>query len=320
MGEVVHRAVRTNDIEMRLAEQGQPGQPLVVLCHGFPELWYSWRHQLPALADAGFHVVAPDQRGYGQTSAPRPVTDYDIEHLSGDLIGLLDVLDDDEAVFVGHDWGAIVAWDLALRAPDRVRGVVAMSVPFVPRPPAPPIALMETMAGDRFFYILYFQQVGPADAELGRNPRRALLDLYWSASGDALPGSVKRMPREGTGFLDTMSRAPGLPSWLTPEDLDVFAGEFARTGFTGPLNWYRNLDRNWHLTPEQAGARVGVPALFIAGMRDPVLRMIPTEPMDEFVPGLRGKLLIPGAGHWIQQERPTEVNVALLEFLTGLDQ
>ena len=318
MGEVSHRTVQTNGIDMHLAEAGPPGRPLVVLCHGFPELWYSWRHQLPALADAGFHATAPDQRGYGQTTAPRPVADYDIDHLSADLIGLLDVMGEEQAVFVGHDWGAMVAWDLALRAPDRVRGVVGMSVPFVPRLPAPPLELMKARAGDRFLYILYFQDIGPADAELGRNPRRALLDMYWSTSGDALPGSVTRMPREGTGFLDTMSRAPGLPSWLTPEDLYVYAGEFARTGFTGGLNWYRNLDRNWHLTPEQAGAHVEVPTLFIAGMRDPVLRMIPTEPMDEFVSDLRGKVLIPGAGHWVQQERPTDVNVALLDFLGGI--
>ena len=302
---------------MHVAEQGE-GRP-VILCHGFPELWYSWRHQLPALADAGYHAVAPDQRGYGLTDRPAAVTSYDIVNLAGDLVGLLDALGEERAVFVGHDWGALVVWHLALAAPGRVEGVAGMSVPFVPRTPVPPTELFRAVAGDTFFYILYFQEVGPADRELAGDPRRTIARVLWSVSGDAPKGALRRLPREGTGYLDGLSDPPSqLPAWLTERDIDLYASEFSRTGFTGALNWYRNLDRNWALTEPMAGAKVAAPALFVAGERDPVLRMTPPEVMEGWVPDLRGSVVIPGAGHWIQQERPREVNRALRAFLAGL--
>src|SRR6266542_4019691 len=177
--QVRHRVVATNGISMHIAEQGE-GLP-VVLCHGFPELWYSWRHQLPALAAAGYYAIAPDQRGYGRTDRPAAVGDYDMPHLTGDLLGLLDAIGEELAVVVGHDWGALVAWELALRAPHRVSAVVGLSVAFTPRSPSPPTELMRAAAGDHFFYILYFQEVGPADRELAEDPRRTIARTLWSA-------------------------------------------------------------------------------------------------------------------------------------------
>jgi pimeloyl-ACP methyl ester carboxylesterase len=314
---IEHRFVRTNGISLHIAEQGEG--PLVVLCHGFPELWYSWRHQLPALAKAGYHAVAPDQRGYGQTDRPTAIEDYDVLHLTGDLLGLLDALDEEQAVFVGHDWGAVVAWQLALMAPERVAGVVGMSIPYVPRTPVPPIELLEAAFPDRFMYILYFQEPGRADRELGRDVRMTISRLFWTASGDAPPGSGWRLTRDAAGWLEGMSDPSDPPDWLTDEDLDYFVQEFSRTGFTGGLNWYRNLDRNWELTADLAGAKVEVPALFIAGERDTVLKMTPPEIMDGWVSDLRAKVLIPGAGHWVQQERPHAVNDELLRFLKAIE-
>ncbi len=316
MHRVTHRTVETNGISMHVAEAGEG--PPVILCHGFPELWYSWRHQLPVLAEAGHHAVAPDQRGYGRTTAPSAITDYDIEHLTGDLLGLLDALGEEQAVFVGHDWGAIVVWALAVMSPERVRAVAGLSVPFVPRGPLPPTQLFQALSGENFFYILYFQQVGPADEELARDPRAALAKVFYSVSAFAPPGAVRRLPREGTAYLDILSDPPELPGWLSEEDLDLYASEFARTGFTGPLNWYRNFDRNWELMEPVGSRTVTMPALYIAGEADPVSRFAPPELMDGWADDLRGKILLPDAGHWVQQEQPEQVNRHLLEFLWGL--
>jgi pimeloyl-ACP methyl ester carboxylesterase len=311
------RIVRSNGIDLAVAEQGDG--LAVVLCHGFPELAYSWRHQMPALAAAGYRAIAPDLRGYGGSSIPDDVAAYDIVNLTDDLTGLLDALGQERAVFVGHDWGAIVVWNLAVLAPERVRGVAGLSVPFVPRSPLPPTQLMRALAGDRFFYILYFQAVGPADQELAHDPRAAVARIMWSASGDAPREAIRRLPKEGTGYLDMLSDPPALPPWLSSQDVDVYATAFDRTGFTGGLNYYRNMDRNWELTEHVAGAKVTQPALFVVGERDPVLRMTPPQVMDGWLEDLRASVVVPGAGHWVQQERPDEVNAALLGFLSGLD-
>lgn len=299
-----------------MAEQGTG--PLVVLCHGFPELWYSWRHQLPALAEAGYRAVAPDGRGYGDSGGPNEVERYDILHLTGDLIGLLDALGEDRAVFVGHDWGAIVVWNLALLAPERVRGVVGLSVPFTPRPPVPPTQLFRALAGDRFLYLLYFQEVGPADEELDHDPERTLRAMYSSISGDAPRSSFRRIRREGGRYLDQFKPPPDLPPWLSDQDLEVFVGAFRKSGFTRPLHWYRNFDRNWVFTEAVAEARVEQPALFMVGQRDHVRRLTPNDVMDGWVTDLRDSVVLPGCGHWTQQERPREVNEALLSFLSAL--
>jgi len=299
--DVTHRQVPVNGVELHVAECGEG--PLVLLCHGFPELWYSWRHQLPALAAAGYRAVAPDQRGYGRSSRPERVEDYDIVHLAGDLLGLLDALGEERAVVVGHDWGAMVTWHLAQTAPERLRGIAAMSVPLLARPDRPPTELWTQLFGDRFFYILHFQTPGVADAQLEADPGAFLRLFLRRASADVFDGTAE---------------IPPLPEWISQEEFAVYESEFRRTGFTGGLNWYRNFDRNWELTAESAGRTIDVPTMFLAGERDPVLAFVPVDPMRAQTNDLREFVLVPGAGHWIQQERPAETNEALLRFLAGL--
>jgi pimeloyl-ACP methyl ester carboxylesterase len=320
--EITHRTVRTNGIDMHVAEAGPEDGELVVLCHGFPELWYSWRHQIPALAGAGYRVLAPDQRGYGRTSRPEAIEDYDILHLTDDLLGLLDDVGREDAVFVGHDWGAMVVWGMAQLHPERVRGVVGMSVPFTPRRDRSLIEVLRAVMGDTFFYILYFQEPGVADADLGKDPREAMRRFLCAIGarhdGEGDSGFARALPAATTTFWDWMPPAPTLPPWLTEHDLDVFASEFERTGFTGGINWYRNFHRNWELTPQLLGKGIDRPALFIAGVEDPVIRMTDPGAMADVMPDLRGTVLLDGAGHWVQQEKPDEVNETVLSFLNQL--
>lgn len=309
--------VALNGVELNVLQAGQ-GFP-VLLLHGFPELAYSWRHQLPALAEGGFHAIAPDQRGYGRSTRPPEVTDYDIEHLMGDAIGLLDHLGIDKAVVVGHDWGSMVAWSLALRHPDRLAGVVGMSVPFLPRGPLPPVELMRQVFAGQFFYIVYFQDPGVADADLGADPartmRRFLAGVQPGGDPDAAAaGAAQMAAADGRGMVDRLPDPAVLPGWLAEEELAYYGAEFTRTGFTGGINWYRNLDRNWHLTADFADKKVEIPSMFIGGAGDPVLAMSPPGLMADWVTDHRGDVLIPGAGHWVQQESPAEVNGPLLDF------
>ncbi|MCO8126574.1 alpha/beta hydrolase [Acidimicrobiia bacterium EGI L10123] len=305
---------------MHLLEAGTEG-PLIVLAHGFPELAWSWRHQLPALADAGYRVVAPDQRGYGGTTRPEAVEDYDIHHLTGDLVGLLDELGEERAIFIGHDWGSMVVWQLSLLHPDRVMGVCGMSVPFVPRASAPPIQIFRAIFADQFFYIVYFQEPGVADAELGGDPARTMRRLLagLSTPGDLTTDEAASMSADdGRGFVDRMPEPDGLPDWLTQEELDHYIEVFSETGFTGGINWYRNFDRNWELTPQLAGAKVEVPSFFVGGADDPVLTMSPPDGQEVWLTDHRGSVIIDGAGHWVQQEAPEQVNAALLDFCDQL--
>jgi len=322
MSELTHRTIETNGIRLHLAEQG--AGPLVLLCHGFPESWYSWRHQLRALAAAGYHAVAPDMRGYGQSEAPQEIEKYTLFHLVGDMVGLLDALDEEQAVIAGHDWGAPVAWHAALMRPDRFRAVIGLSVPYRPRGPVPPTTIMP-QTSDALFYQLYFQAPGVAEAELGRDPRLTLRSLLYAASGDASrpaqSGGVGMVPRNG-GFLTAMPSPTSFPAWLKETDIDAYAAEFARAGFRGGLNWYRNIDRNWELTAPFAGARVTVPALYVAGDRDLVVAFRGMDQLianlSNFVPKLRGTIMLPDCGHWTQQERAPEVNAAMIDFLRSL--
>lgn len=314
MTDIAHRTVDVNGLSMHVAEAGSG--PLVVLLHGFPESWYSWRHQLTALAEAGYHAVAPDQRGYGRTGGPDDVAEYTMLHLAGDVIGLIDALGEPTAAVVGHDWGAPVAWHTALLRPDRVDAVVGLSVPWRPRATRPPVASMRKVLGDGF-YMVYFQEPGVADAELDADPRRTLRMLLYSASGDA-PQRAPMVPAGG-GFLDALQEPATLPDWLSEADLDVFVEDYTKTGFTGGLNWYRTLDRTWSLTAAWHTAKITPPALYIGGERDLVVNQpgtreyLPT--MVEHIPNLRPVVLLPGCGHWTQQERPAEVNSALVAFL-----
>jgi pimeloyl-ACP methyl ester carboxylesterase len=300
----------------------------VLLCHGFPESWYSWRHQLRALAEAGYHAVAPDMRGYGGTDQPADITQYTLFHLIGDMVGFLDALGEPTAVIAGHDWGAPVAWHAALLRPDRFRAVIGLSVPHRPRGSVRPTSVMP-QTDEAMFYQLYFQTPGVAEAELERDARASIRRLLYSASGDGAralagigdPAAVGMVPRRG-GVLTHTVDPPTLPAWLTEADVDYYAGEFGRVGFRGGLNWYRNSDRNWELLAPYAGARVTVPALYVAGDHDLVLRFRGMDQLlanlSKIIPGLRNTILLPGCGHWTQQERAADVNAAMIDFLRTL--
>ncbi|GAS87638.1 alpha/beta fold hydrolase [Mycolicibacterium brisbanense] len=302
------RLVDTNGVTLRVTEAGEPGNPVVVLAHGFPELAYSWRHQIPVLAEAGYHVLAPDQRGYGGSSRPPAIEDYDIVALTSDIAGLLDAVGAETAVVIGHDWGSPVMTNFPLFHPDRVRAVVAMSVPPVPRAPAPPTQIWRKMVGDNFFYILYFQEPGVADAELAVDLRESMRRLITLEGISAPPDVLRSRP------------LPPLPDWVTADEFEHYIEAFTETGFTGPLNWYRNFDRNWELTEHTPAPTITAPTLFVAGTADPVLGFTPRDRVRDVVAGDYREVLIEGAGHWLQQERPEEINAVLLEFLDGLTQ
>jgi epoxide hydrolase A/B len=319
MAQITHRTVRTNGINVHIAEAGEG--PLVLMLHGWPESWYSWRHQLPALADAGYHAVAPDVRGYGGSDKPEAIEAYTMKELVADWVGLLDALGEQTAVIAGHDWGAPMAWISAFLHPERYRAVIGMSVPYTGRAPAPPLQTFKTVFKDAFFYIDYFQDVGVAERELEADPRRSLKLILYGISGDRKPEEgigVIGKPK-GQGLLDGMTDPQTLPAWLTDADLDFYSGEFTKSGFRGPINRYRNIDRDWEEFPQLAGAKITQPALFIAGEKDGVIAMNPggIDTMKSLIPNLK-VVLLPGAGHWTQQERPDEVNAAMIEFLKGL--
>jgi pimeloyl-ACP methyl ester carboxylesterase len=308
-----------NGIRMRVAQQG--AGPLVLFCHGWPESWYSWRHQLAALAAAGYRAVAPDMRGYGATEAPLDVEQYTMLHLVGDMVELVKALGESQAVIVGHDWGAPVAWNSALLRPDLFRAVVGMSVPF-----SPPghVEFLGALAkrGIETFYMQYFQPPGVAEAELERDVEASLRRIYFSGSGDGPERATFGMLAPGKGFLANTVDPETLPSWLSRDDLAYYSGEFGRAGFRGGLNWYRNLRRSWELLAPWRGCVIRQPSMFITGARDDVLKFPTSKPqIDHFpstLPGLRGCHILEGAGHWIQRERASAVNELLLGFLKTL--
>ncbi|MFV8172746.1 alpha/beta fold hydrolase [Mycolicibacterium peregrinum] len=297
------RLVDTNGVTLKVIEAGERGNPVAVLTHGFPELAYSWRHQISVLAAAGYHVLAPDQRGYGGSSRPESIDAYNIVELTADIAGLLDDAGAEKAVLIGHDWGSPVATNFPLFFPDRVSAVAALSVPPVPRAPAPPTQIWRKIVGDNFFYILYFQEPGVADAALGADVRQSLRRMVAMEGISAPPDSLSDRP------------LPPLPDWISPDEFEHYVQAYTETGFTGPLNWYRNFDRNWELTENTPASTITVPMLFVAGTADPVLSFTPRDRVRDVVTGDYREVLIDGAGHWLQQERPDEVNKELLEFL-----
>jgi pimeloyl-ACP methyl ester carboxylesterase len=307
------RYVESNGIRMAVYEQGA-GVP-VVMSHGFPELAYSWRHQLPSVADAGFHAIAPDQRGYGLTDRPEAIESYDIHHLTGDLVGMLDALKIEKAVFVGHDWGGIVTWAMPLLHPHRVLGVVGVNTPFLPRAPMDPIALMRAAYGENM-YIVFFQKPGVADALLAADVGKTLR-FFYRKSAMTIEEFDKRPPEERNlalaAALQTDERTwPGEPL-LTEEEFEFYFTAFSRTGFTGGINWYRNFTRNWQTT-EGIAQKVDVPCLMVMAENDIVLRPSLADGMKAFVPDLE-KHLIKDCGHWTQAEKPTELNQVLTGWL-----
>jgi pimeloyl-ACP methyl ester carboxylesterase len=314
------RTIRSNGINMRIAEMGK-GQ-LVLMVHGWPESWYSWRHQMPALAAAGYHVVAPDMRGYGMSDKPTAVEDYDIHHLGTDLTGIVDAMGEKSAILVGHDWGAIVCWNSLLLHPDRFSALAAMSVPYNGRGERSPIDGMRAANGENFYYILYFQEPGVAEKELDADPHGLISRLYLSPDSPREAPLITDPKRSAGGFLGRRGAAKGLPSWLTQKDLDYYVGEFTRAGFRGGINYYRNFDRNWQTTPQLTGVKIQQPVTFIAGSEDTVIRGATAASLETSMKrnttDFRGATLIPGAGHWVQQEKPEEVNALLLSFIAGL--
>ncbi len=313
-----HRFVETNGIRMHYAEHGEG--PMVLLCHGFPESWYSWRHQLRALGDAGFHAVAPDMRGYGQTDRPKEVEAYDIFQLTGDLVGLVNAVSGGgPAVIVGHDWGAWVTQAAALFRPDLFRAVALLSVPFLPRGPISPTAWEQQKYPGKIFYQQIFRSPG-TEQIFEANVYESIVGGLYSASGEPPPDQRWKFAIDPKDMASLAEPAAKKPSFVTDEDIEFFVNEFKRSGFAGGLNYYRNVDRNWALTGFLDGAKLPQPTLFVAGDRDGVLGFWGEEvdAMERNVPNLVKKVILPGVGHWTQQERPAEVNRLLLEFLRGL--
>jgi len=340
-----HLQVEANGIRIHAVTQGEG--PAVLFCHGFPGLWYSWRHQLPVVADAGFRAIAVDMRGYGRSDRPMHAAEYGNQTIVADLTGVLDALGEDQAVVVGHDFGAQAAWAAALHAPGRVRGVVSVAVPYgvgfardkkkgagsetkpkEARTRGPkPSDTYAAIAKNHFLHLHYFQKVGPAEAELGNNARLFLKRIYWALSARGSLLDFKNFPAEGTGYLDVLAdpKEPLPWPWLSEQDLDYLVDEYMQTGpetaFIGGLNSYRAMDVNWEHDPDYGRSKIEHPALFLCGEKDPVLQIISPktlETMPTRVPNLRDTILIPNAGHFAQQEQPNHLNKALLNFLTTL--
>jgi len=313
LADIRQRRVATNGIELNIAEQGEG--PLVLMLHGFPESWYSWRHQFAPLAAAGFHAVAPDMRGYGKSDKPHNIDAYNQVQVVNDIVGLIPALGYQKAIVFGHDWGAPTAWSCALNHPDKFTAVGALSVPFSPRSQVKPMPMMREIFKGQFFYQLYFQEPGVAEAEFEKDIRTALRKFLYLGAGEAdLSGMTGKGPDDD--LLTSLPNPATLPKWLTEADLDFYTGEFTRSGMRGPLNYYRNHDLTWELTrgaPEQ----IRQPAMFVAGERDGVVVMAADalKKMPERVTDLRINRLIPGIGHWTQQESPAIVNEEMLRFL-----
>jgi pimeloyl-ACP methyl ester carboxylesterase len=326
--EFEHGQLQANGISIHTVSVGDG--PLVVFCHGFPESWYSWRHQLPVVAAAGFRAVAMDMRGYGGTSAPAAIDAYSLSHLVGDVVGTVNALGAQQAVVVGHDWGAPVAWYSALMRPDLFRAVVALSVPYTP-PFALPDGvtmndLMRANAGDREYYRLYFQEPGVAEADLEADVDRSVRGFLYSISGDIVTDGIHptgwdgHFPR-GQGLAEQMVIPETLPAWLTEQDVAFYASELSATGFRGGLNWYRNINAMPGVLGPFAGATIDQPALYLGGEYDLIAGNTPEAlaGLPGTVPGLRSVQILAGAGHWLQQERAREVNDALVAFLSSLN-
>jgi pimeloyl-ACP methyl ester carboxylesterase len=311
-----------NGARLSVVEAGDVGAPIVMLCHGFPESAYSWRHQMQPLANAGYHVIAPNNRGYADSSAPTDdITYYGIQHLTNDLVEIAQQYGQEKVIYVGHDWGAFIVWELARLHPERVKAVVGVSVPYTQWPIAP-IELLQKRYGDRFFYMLYFQRPRDAENELEADVRNSLRRILWMASGEGARSAADPLPpMDGTGWLTHTEDPPPLPwSWLTEKDLNVYVDQFKQSGFFGPISYYRNLDANYELLKEFTGERLTMPCFFIGGEKDLVIANNPTaiSSMEKKVANLQGSIVIPNVGHWIQQENPAAFNDALLSFLSEI--
>jgi len=314
VSKIKQRRVKTNNISLNIAEQGEG--PLILMLHGFPESWYSWRHQIPALAKAGFHAVAPDMRGYGKSDKPNDITAYNQVEVTNDIIGLIHSLGHKTAIVFGHDWGAPTAWACAEHHPNLVKAVGVLSVPFSPRAPSPPLDMMKEIFKDMFFYQLYFQKPGIAEKEWEANIRLNLKKFYHIGSGSFDAGNFIEPKSPDSDLLSDIKDPGTLGNWCSEEDLNFYSAEFKLSGFRGPLNYYRNHNLTWSLT-ENRKNRIEQPALFVAGEKDGVIKMAENslKTMPEYVTNLKINKLIPEIGHWTQQEAPEQVNKLMLDFL-----
>ena len=320
---VTFRFIEANGIRMRIAEAGSSG-PLIHFAHGWPESWYNWRHQMRYFVEAGYRVVAPDMRGYGKSDAPEGVGEYDIRKLTDDMVGVLDALEEETAVMVGHDWGAIVAWNAVLIHPDRFSALVAMSVPYGGRPPVSPMVGWRNSFNDNFFYILYHNEDGGvAEAEYDSDPMGIISRLYLSPESARHAPEITDPARSAGGFIGRLGAPMGLPDWLTQYDLNYVVSEFEFSGFRGGVNYYRNFHRNWEITEDLSDSKIEVPTLFLAGEQDVVIAGATVEQltrsMGRVVNDLKDVVLLPGIGHWVQQEAPEEVNQIMSDFLTEIN-
>jgi len=348
MPEIRHDLIRTNGVDLHVAMQGSG--PFVIFCHGFPGHWSSWKHQLQAVAKAGYTGVAVDMRGYGESSRPALVADYSMDEQVADMCGLLDALDIEEAIFTGQDFGAALVWNMAVREPSRVKAVIGISVPFdhdyygrsclghlsqealedqqlgnllVASPINPPSVGFDAIAKHQFLHAKYFQEEGVADRELGNNAREFLTRIYWGFSAEGNLGDWSAYPAEGTQYLDVLPVAPSLPwPWMSERDMDIVEAAYLSSGkekaFYGGLASYRVADINWYIGEKYADKNVEPPALFIAGENDPVMEAVGTEIFDRMkfrVTDLRGIKIIPNAGHFVQLEKAAETSEAILAFI-----
>lgn len=315
--------IQLPDVRLRAVVEGNG--PLVVMVHGFPESWFSWRHQIKPIADAGFTACAIDVRGYGGSDKPPAVADYAMERMIGDVVGVIEALSPDQSgILLGHDWGAPIVWNSALVRPEKVRAVCGLSVPYLGPATRPFIEVFDeifTKRG-RFFYQAYFQKIGEPEAEAETNPRDFLRKFYYALSGDAPDGTWPTDKTSGQRLLDGLVDPDPFPAWLAPADLDYYVGEFERSGFRGPINRYRNHERDFDYLRAFAGRKIEQPALFIGGNRDLAFNMLgrgdPIALMRQHVTDLRGADVLDGCGHWTQQERPSEVNKRLVTWLKSL--
>jgi len=316
------RLIATNGVTCRVVTRGDG--PLVLMVHGFPELWSSWRHQFAPIADAGFLTAAMDVRGYGGSSKPHPIDAYDLKHLAGDVAGLIDILGGGRAVLVGHDWGAAIVYAAAFLYPEKIRGIAGLAAPFLPPLPAPPISLMHEVFKDRFFYQLYFQTEGVAEREFQRDIRTWFRKFFYALSGDAGEDRFRfTRPEADADLVSALPYPERMPKWFSHEEEDYWVDNFTASGLRGPLNRYRCVDRDWHDLKPFAERKIPQPSLFIGGAKDPVRSMNPATDgyaaAHERLADCRGIHIVDGAGHWVQQEAPEPANRYLIAFLKGLD-
>ncbi|XP_015889890.2 uncharacterized protein LOC107424564 isoform X2 [Ziziphus jujuba] len=312
MSDVNHQRIKTNGIWIHVAQKGTG--PLVLLLHGFPELWYSWRHQINFLADHGYHVVAPDLRGYGDSDSPISASSYTVFHIVGDLIGLIDHFGEEKAFIVGSDWGAIVGWRISLFRPDRVRGLVSLSVPYSPRSPSPSTKSFKQKFGDGC-HIIQFQEPGRAERAFARYDYLTVMKKFMLVTDQVF------LAPPDMEMIDYLETPWSLPSWITEEELQVFAEKYEESGFTGPLNYYRAMDLNWELLAPWQDAKIVVPTKYIVGDRDIGFEVFGTKDyvnsdvFKSFVPNLE-VVIIPDGHHFIQQEKPQQISEEILSFLS----